>query len=63
MWQKHHGIILRAKNTYSRLINLCRALGNPTADTFNVNVNMFVEYRSQRLNQGISINNLNREHA
>jgi site-specific recombinase XerD len=61
VWQKHHGINLRAKNTYSRLINLCKALGNPTVDTFNVN--MFVEYRSQRLNQGISANNLNREHA
>ena len=61
VWQKHHGINLRAKNTYSRLINLCRALGNPTADTFNVN--LFVGYRSQRLNQGISANNLNREHA
>lgn len=61
VWQKHHGINLRAKNTYSRLINLCRALGNPTADTFNVN--LFVGYRSQRLNQGISANNLNREHG
>ncbi|MBI5658370.1 MAG: tyrosine-type recombinase/integrase [Nitrosomonadales bacterium] len=62
LWHKHHGMNLRAgENTYSRLKLLCVALGNPTADQFRPE--MFAEYRARRLKEGISANNLNREHA
>lgn len=62
VWHQHHGVNLRAgKNTYSRLINLCEALGNPHADRFNAE--SFAEYRAHRLSEGISASNLNREHA
>ncbi|MES1983211.1 MAG: tyrosine-type recombinase/integrase [Pseudomonadota bacterium] len=61
LWHKHHGIHLRAANTYSRLRNLCLALGNPLADQFKSE--MFVTYRGKRMAEGISANNLNREHS
>lgn len=61
LWHQHHGANLRATNTKSRLLNLCEALGNPVADQFKPE--MFTEYRAQRLKDGISANNLNREHA
>ncbi len=61
LWHKHHGVNLRATNTKSRLLNLCKALGDPVADKFKPE--MFTEYRSRRLADGISANNLNREHA
>jgi integrase len=62
LWHKHHGINLRAgANTYQRLQNLCVALGNPTADQFKPE--LFAEYRAKRMTDGISANNLNREHA
>lgn len=60
-WQKNHGVNLKAKNTFSRLKNLCVALGNPHVDQFNAET--FAEYRAIRLKDGISANNLNREHA
>lgn len=62
VWYEHHGTGLRAgKNTYSRLKHLCTALGNPIADKFTVD--MFASYRRKRMDEGISQNNLNREHA
>lgn len=62
LWHKHHGMNLRAgENTYSRLKLLCIALGNPAADQFRPE--MFTAYRAKRLAEGISANNLNREHA
>lgn len=61
LWHSHHGVNLRASNTFSRLNNLCAALGNPVVDSFSAD--MFAEYRSRRLSEGISANTLNREHA
>ncbi len=62
LWHQHHGVNLRAgKNTRSRLLNLCTAMGDPAADKFSTQ--MFAEYRQRRLAEGISANNLNREHA
>jgi integrase len=62
LWYEHHGVNLRAaKNTLSRLKLLCDALGNPVADKFKAE--MFTEYRAKRMKDGISANNLNREHA
>jgi site-specific recombinase XerD len=62
LWHKHHGINLRAgANTHKRLQNLCAALGNPIADQFKSE--LFAEYRAKRLADGISANNLNREHS
>jgi len=61
LWQKHHGVNLRSTNTYSRLRNLCEALGDPVVDQFKPET--FAEYRAKRLGEGITANNLNREHA
>lgn len=62
VWYEHHGTGLRAgKNTYSRLKHLSSALGDPIADKFTVD--MFASYRRKRMDEGISQNNLNREHA
>lgn len=62
VWYEHHGAGLRAgKNTNSRLKHLCVALGNPYADKFTPE--MFASYRRKRLEEGISQNNLNREHS
>jgi site-specific recombinase XerD len=62
LWYEHHGSGLRAgKNTYSRLKHLCVALGDPLADKFTSE--MFATYRRKRMEEGISQNNLNREHS
>lgn len=62
LWYEHHGVNLRAaKNTLSRLKLLCDEVGNPIASQFKAE--LFTEYRTKRLNDGISANNLNREHA
>lgn len=62
LWHKHHGISLRAgENTVSRLRLICSALGNPYAD--QLRPEHFAEYRAKRLADGISANNMNREHA
>jgi integrase len=42
-------------------MHLATALGNPVADRFTVD--MFAAYRTKRISEGISQNNLNREHA
>ena len=62
LWYDHHGSGLRAgKNTYSRLKHLCTALGDPLADRFTPEI--FAAYRRKRMDDGISQNNLNREHS
>lgn len=62
LWHKHHGVSLRAgEDTLRRLQQLCLAMGNPTADQFKPE--MFAAYRARRLAEGITANNLNREHA
>jgi integrase len=62
LWHTHHGVNLRAgKNTFSRLKLLCTALGNPLA--IQLKPENFAAYRNKRLSEGISANNLNREHA
>lgn len=62
LWHKHHGAGLRAgTDTVARLRHLCRALGNPVAVQFRPE--HFAEYRTQRLADGISASNLNREHS
>lgn len=62
LWHKHHGINLRAgADTHARLKALCVALGNPLAD--RLRPEQFAEYRAKRLAEGITANNLNREHA
>ncbi len=62
LWFQHHGNDLNSgEDTTQRLLNMCKAMGNPTSGSFTAT--MFVEYRSARLADGISANNLNREHA
>lgn len=62
IWYEHHGSGLRAgKNTYSRLKHLCAALGDPIAEKFTPET--FAVYRRKRMEEGISQNNLNREHS
>ena len=62
IWYKHHGIGLEAgKDTYTRLLAMCNAMGNPRAETFSADV--FAEYRAQRIASGITENNMNREQA
>lgn len=61
-WHTHHGHNLRAaKDTHARLIAMCKAMGDPTADKFTAE--MFAEYRSKRQMAGISAGGINREHA
>lgn len=60
VWYSQHGAHLNSgKDTYSRLKNLCAALNDPFADKFNAE--MFAEYRADRMADGISANNMNRE--
>lgn len=62
LWYLHHGKSLRAgNNTKSRLLNMVTAMGDPVADRFKVDT--FTDYRTKRIEEGISLNNLNREHA
>lgn len=62
IWFEHHGVNLRAgKDTFSRLKSMCAAMGDPVTDRFKSE--LFAEYRTRRLNEGITANNLNREQA
>jgi integrase len=62
IWYEHHGVGLRAgKETHRSLKALCFALGDPIADRFTVD--MFTEYRTRRLSEGLSANSLNHEQA
>lgn len=62
VWHQHHGVSLKSnEDTLSRLKNLCDALGQPDAEKFTAE--LFTEYRSRRLSEGVSKNTLNHEHA
>jgi len=62
IWYTHHGSGLRAgEDTHRRLLSVAQALGDPMADRFSVEA--FAQYRTDRLSNGISANNLNREHS
>ncbi|WP_354684010.1 tyrosine-type recombinase/integrase [Cupriavidus necator] len=62
LWHTHHGANLRAgDDTHARLLAMCQALGDPTADRFSAE--MFAEYRAKRQQAGISAGGVNREHA
>ncbi|MDI9676901.1 phage integrase [Burkholderia cenocepacia] len=62
LWFSHHGTGLRSgDDTHRRLLAIAEALGDPSADRFTVD--MFAQYRTKRLAEGVSANNLNREHA
>ena len=62
LWYEHHGKGLRAgKDTHNRLLSMCAAMGDPIATAFTAS--KFVEYRTLRLNNGVSANNMNHEHA
>jgi integrase len=61
-WFSLHGTGLRAgQDTYNRLLALCEAIGNPRAEVFTAEI--FAEYRTKRMDEGITANNMNREHA
>lgn len=62
LWHKHHGTNLRAgKDTHARLKAMCAAIGNPIAEKFQPE--HFADYRNKRMAEGITANNLNREHS
>lgn len=62
LWFEHHGIGLSSgKDTNQRLLAMAAAMGNPNASSFTAS--MFAEYRTRRLEAGVSANNMNREHA
>lgn len=59
-WFDIHGYTLTSGNKrLASLHNLCAALNNPIAK--KVNAEVFLEYRKERLNNGISENHLNHE--
>ena len=60
IWYSQHGTHLNSgRDTYNRLRNLSAALGDPYAN--KLNSEMFAEYRSNRIADGVSANNMNRE--
>ena len=62
IWHRHHGSGLRAgEDTHRRLLAMCAAMGNPRSDLFTAD--QFAEYRAQRMANGITANNMNREQA
>lgn len=62
LWFAHHGSGLRAgADTRRRLLAVAHALGDPQVSQFTVD--MFAQYRTRRLAQGVTANNLNREHS
>lgn len=62
LWYEHHGCRLAAgRDTHARLKAMCTALGDPIAVAFSADD--FAQYRSNRLDDGLTANTLNREHA
>ena len=62
LWFTAHGQGLRAgTDTKKRLLAAAAAMGDPMADRFNAQI--FVTYRSARLNAGVTAANMNRELA
>lgn len=62
LWYDNHAKELRAgENTYSRVKLALEAMGNPPASAFKETT--FTEYRAKRLEAGIALNTVNREHS
>lgn len=62
IWFAHHGNGLRAGADMNRRLKaMCMAMGDPVADRFEVET--FANYRTKRLSDGLTANNMNREHA
>lgn len=62
LWYTAHGQGLRAGlGTKTRLLSAAEAMGDPLADRFSAEV--FAEYRSKRLEAGVTAANMNRELA
>jgi len=61
-WHKQHGVNLKSqKDTYARLIAMCKEMNNPIASKFSAQT--FAEYRTKRIESGLTANNMNREHS
>lgn len=61
-WFLLHGQGLNdGQRTLKRLIHMATQMGDPRADKFKAS--MFAEYRAKRISEGITENNMNREHA
>ncbi|WP_321859193.1 phage integrase [Paraburkholderia tropica] len=62
LWYELHGKGLASgKGTHRRLLAMSKAMGNPRAEAFTAD--MFAQYRSKRMADGITANNMNREQA
>lgn len=62
IWYENHGKELKAADdTYKRIKAAIAAMNDPIASGFTVAT--FTKYRSNRLEQGITLNTVNREHA
>ena len=62
IWYENHGKELRAaEDTYKRISAAIKAMKDPTSGDFDISV--FTSYRSKRLQEGITLNTVNREHA
>lgn len=60
LWHRHHGVGLRSgEDTKRRLLALAQAVGDPLAESFTAD--HFAQYRTQRLKEGVTASNLNRE--
>ena len=61
-WWDNHGKNLRAgEDTYNRIQAAIKSMGNPIASEFTTS--NFSKYRSDRIEAGIKLNTINREHA
>lgn len=60
LWHRHHGVGLRSgEDTKRRLLALAQAVGNPLAENFSAD--HFAQYRTQRMAEGVTASNMNRE--
>lgn len=61
-WYDNHGKTLKAhQDTYNRLKLISERIGNPYAH--QLTSELFSDYRKNRLNDGLTANGINREHA
>uniref|UniRef100_UPI00333F3594 phage integrase n=1 Tax=Castellaniella defragrans TaxID=75697 RepID=UPI00333F3594 len=62
LWYEGHGKELRAaEDTYKRIKAVIEAMGNPIVGDFDVTA--FTKYRARRIDAGVTLNTVNREHA
>lgn len=62
LWFNHHGSGLRAgDDMHRRLKAMVQSMGDPLADRFTVD--LFADYRTKRIEAGLTQSNMNREHA